>query len=145
MFEPIMANYTPDGDDWTVEVTAAGETRTATAPGLIAARDATDQLVEELVPDDAVRTVVHTLDGDAFEFTSAYLAARLGKREPPVPPAPRDGTAPETAADPTSGTAKQAATSSEAKSGEASSPEPGSAEPKPAPKPAPAPSTSDRP
>ncbi|MGW5053431.1 hypothetical protein [Actinokineospora sp. NPDC004072] len=79
MFEPILANYTPDGDDWTVEVTAAGETRTATAPGLIAARDAADQLVDELLPHDDTRTVVHTLDGDAYRFTSAYLSARLGK------------------------------------------------------------------
>lgn len=98
MFEPIMANYTPEGDDWAVEVTAAGETRTATAPGLIAARDAADQLVEELVPDDDVRTVVHTLEGDAFEFTSAYLAARLGKRDASAaPPSPREGDPTETA------------------------------------------------
>ncbi|MGX7827240.1 hypothetical protein ACTG9Q_19345 [Actinokineospora sp. 24-640] len=79
MFEPILANYTPDGDDWAVEVTAAGKTLTATAPGLIAARDRADQLVEELVPGDNVRTVVHTLDGDAFGFTEAYLSARLAK------------------------------------------------------------------
>jgi hypothetical protein len=103
MFEPIMANYTPDGDDWTVEVTAKGESRTATAPGLIAARDAADQLVDELVPDDDVRTVVHTLDGDAFEFTQAYLAARLArpaestgeeKPEPGSEPADPPATAP---------------------------------------------------
>ncbi|GAA4421652.1 hypothetical protein GCM10023148_22410 [Actinokineospora soli] len=93
MFEPIMANYTPEGDDWNVEVTAAGETRTATAPGLIAARDAADQLVDELVPDDDVRTVVHTLKGDAFEFTAAYLSARLAKPEDPEDPA--EPTAPE--------------------------------------------------
>lgn len=79
MFEPILANYTPDGDDWAVEVTAAGKTLTATAPGLIAARDRADQLVDELVPGDNVRTVVHTLDGDAFGFTEAYLSARLAK------------------------------------------------------------------
>ena len=88
MFEPIMANYTPAGDDWTVEVTAKGESRTATAPGLIAARDAADQLVDELVPDDDVRTVVHTLDGDAYEFTQAYLAARLARpTDEPADPA----------------------------------------------------------
>ncbi|GGS43104.1 hypothetical protein [Actinokineospora fastidiosa] len=92
MFEPILANYTPDGDDWTVEVTAAGESRTATAPGLIAARDAADQLVEELVPGDDVRTVVHTLEGDAYQFTSAYLAARLGR--PDADPEPAAGPKP---------------------------------------------------
>lgn len=94
MFEPIMANYTPEGDDWNVEVTAAGETRTATAPGLIAARDAADQLVDELVPDDDVRTVVHTLNGDAFEFTSAYLAARLARPDEAAEEAEAEPTAP---------------------------------------------------
>lgn len=132
MFEPIMANYTPDGDDWAVEVTAAGETRTATAPGLIAARDAADQLVEELVPDDDVRTVVHTLDGDAFEFTSAYLAARLGKREPsPAPPSPREGDAPEAAAPPADAGPAEATTADPEPQG-TKPPEPRSAEPKPA-------------
>ncbi|MFC5289000.1 hypothetical protein ACFPM7_18260 [Actinokineospora guangxiensis] len=116
MFEPIMANYTPDGDDWTVEVTAKGETRTATAPGLIAARDAADQLVDELVPDDDVRTVVHTLDGDAFEFTQAYLAARLARpSETTGETQPESGAEPPAAA-PAARTAEPAAKPAPAKS-----------------------------
>lgn len=78
MFEPIEANYTPDGDDWKVEVTCRGKTLKATAPGLIAARDRADQLVEKLAPNEEIRTVVHTLEGDAVNFTAAYLTARLG-------------------------------------------------------------------
>ncbi|MBC6448116.1 hypothetical protein [Actinokineospora xionganensis] len=78
MFEPIEANYTPDGDDWKVEVTCRGKTLKATAPGLIAARDRADQLVEKLAPNEEIRTVVHTLEGDAVKFTAAYLTARLG-------------------------------------------------------------------
>ncbi|MGH3862279.1 hypothetical protein [Actinokineospora sp.] len=82
MFEPIEANYTPDGDDWKVEVTCRGKTLKATAPGLIAARDRADQLVEKLAPNEEIRTVVHTLEGDAVNFTATYLTARLGT-EPP--------------------------------------------------------------
>jgi len=78
MFEPIEANYTPDGDDWKIEVTCRGKTLKATAPGLIAARDRADQLVEKLAPNEEIKTVVHTLDGDAVNFTAAYLTARLG-------------------------------------------------------------------
>ncbi|GLZ41053.1 hypothetical protein [Actinokineospora sp. NBRC 105648] len=94
MFEPILANYTPDGDDWTVEVTAKGKTLTATAPGLIAARDRADQLVEKLTPGEELRTVVHTLQGDAVSFTAAYLTARLGRsEEAPAPEPGPDGAA----------------------------------------------------
>ncbi len=78
MFEAILANYTREGDDWTVEVTCKGQTRTGTAPGLIAARDRAEQIVEQLTPGEELRTVVHTLDGDALTFTAAYLTARLG-------------------------------------------------------------------
>ncbi|HEX5117143.1 MAG TPA: hypothetical protein VFW65_18300 [Pseudonocardiaceae bacterium] len=80
MLEPITVNYTPDGDDWTVTVAVAGEptTRSATAVGLIAARDRADQLVAQLTPDDDHRRVVHLLDGDAYAFTNSYLQARLG-------------------------------------------------------------------
>jgi hypothetical protein len=77
MFEPIEANYTSVGDDWTIEVTCLGKTLTATATGLIAARDQADHLVENLVTDDEPRTVVHMLDGDAVGFTAAYLTARM--------------------------------------------------------------------
>jgi hypothetical protein len=88
VLEPIEANYVPQGDDWTVTIVGRGKTLTAKAPGIIAARDRADQLVEELADGEKNRTVVHRLDGDAVEFTSAYLNARLAK------PAP-DGAAPE--------------------------------------------------
>jgi hypothetical protein len=79
MLDPIAANYVPEGDDWTVLVTGRGKTLTGKAPGLIAARDRADQLVEELAPDEEYRTVVHLLNGDAVEFTTAYLTARLAR------------------------------------------------------------------
>jgi hypothetical protein len=83
--EPIEANYVPDGDDWTVTVIGRGKTLTAKAPGLIAARDRADQLVEKVAPDEEHRTVVHLLNGDAVEFTTMYLNARLANRERPAP------------------------------------------------------------
>lgn len=82
MAEPIEANYVPEGDDWTVTVSGRGKKLTATAPGIIAARDRTDQLVEQLAPDEEYRTVVHLLNGDAVQFTTAYLTARLTITEP---------------------------------------------------------------
>jgi hypothetical protein len=83
MAEPIQANYVPDGDDWTITVSGRGKKLTASAPGIIAARDRTDQLVEELAPNEEYRTVVHLLNGDAVQFTTAYLTARMAKSEPP--------------------------------------------------------------
>jgi hypothetical protein len=89
MADPIEVNYSPDGDDWTVTVTGRGQTLTGRAPGLIAARDRADQLVEQLTPDEPGRkTVVHLLDGDAVEFTTAYLTARLAKTPEPAPEPP---------------------------------------------------------
>jgi len=86
MADPIEVNYTPDGDDWTVAVKGRGKTLTARAPGLIAARDRADQLVEKITPDEpGHKTVVHLLNGDAVEFTTAYLTARLAKPEPAKP------------------------------------------------------------
>ncbi|SES37911.1 hypothetical protein [Actinokineospora terrae] len=82
MYEPILANYTARGTDWTVEVKAKGQTKTATAPDLVTARERADTLVEELLANDKKRTVVHTLDGDAVGFTAAYLTARLGLDNP---------------------------------------------------------------
>lgn len=82
MADPIEVNYIPDGDDWTVTAKGRGQTMTGRAPGLIAARDRADQLVEKLAPDEEHRTVVHLLNGDAVEFTTAYLTARLAKPEP---------------------------------------------------------------
>ena len=100
MAEPIEANYTPDGDDWTITIKGRGRTLKATAPGIIAARDRTDQLVEELAPDDEYRTVVHLLNGDAVEFTTAYLTARMTtKSEPPPPAEPEEPPRPEPTAE----------------------------------------------
>lgn len=89
MADPIEVNYTPDGDDWSVAVTGRGRTLRGRAPGLIAARDRADQLVEELTPDEDRKTVVHLLNGDALAFTTAYLTARMAKKDPeqPEPPA----------------------------------------------------------
>lgn len=80
MRAPITVNYTPNGDDWTVTVNVAGEqsARTATADGLVAARDRADQLVAQLAPGTGRPPVVHLLDGDAYAFTNSYLQARLG-------------------------------------------------------------------
>ncbi|MGH3439705.1 MAG: hypothetical protein ACRDRN_25035 [Sciscionella sp.] len=87
MLTTITVDYTRDGDDW--RVTASGEEKTLTgqAPGLIAARDRADQLVEKLAPEAEQRTVVHLLDGDAFAFTTAYLHARHGLTAPEDVPA----------------------------------------------------------
>jgi outer membrane biosynthesis protein TonB len=94
MADPIEVHYTPDGDDWAVAVKGRGQTLTGRAPGLIAARDRADQLVEKIAPDEpGHKTVVHLLNGDAVEFTTAYLTARLAKTEPEKPvdvPAPED-------------------------------------------------------
>jgi hypothetical protein len=79
MVEPITAFYVQTDDDWTITVSSLGEEGeelTASAPGIIAARDRTDQLVEELTP-AGKPTVVHLLNGSALEFTAAYMAARL--------------------------------------------------------------------
>ncbi|MCP2269617.1 hypothetical protein [Actinokineospora diospyrosa] len=82
MYEPIVANYTAQGSDWTVEVKAKGQSKSATAADLVTARERADELVEELLDGDKKRTVVHTLDGDAVSFTAAYLTARLGLEDP---------------------------------------------------------------
>lgn len=96
MADPIEVNYVPDGDDWSVTVKGRGQKLTGQAPGLIAARDRADQLVEKIAPDEpGHKTVVHLLNGDAVEFTTAYLTARLAKTEPEQPvevPAPAEAT-----------------------------------------------------
>lgn len=74
----ITANYVPDGDDWSVTVTVGSEKTTARAPGLIAARDQADQIIEEAAPSQHGRVVIHLLDGDGFAFSTAYLQARHG-------------------------------------------------------------------
>jgi hypothetical protein len=91
MSDPIEVNYVPDGDDWQVTVSGRGQLLRARAPGLIAARDRADQLVEKVAPEDKLRRVVHLLDGDALEFTAAYLTARLAKpAEPAAAPEPAE-------------------------------------------------------
>ncbi|MBM7772380.1 hypothetical protein JOD54_002584 [Actinokineospora baliensis] len=82
MYEPIVANYTAQGSDWTVEVKVKDQSKSATAADLVTARERADELVEELLDGDKKRTVVHTLDGDAVSFTAAYLTARLGLEDP---------------------------------------------------------------
>jgi hypothetical protein len=82
---PILVNYSPEGEDWTVKLEADGTVLTEQAPGLIAARDRADQMVEQLTGSsqpDRKPTVVHLLDGDAFAFTTAYLHARHGLSAP---------------------------------------------------------------
>jgi len=117
MREPIEVNYVPDGDDWLVTAVGRGQTLTGKAPGLIAARDRADQLVEKLAPEEEHRTVVHLLNGDALAFTSAYLSARLAKptempvSEPETPKEAPPATAKVPAPAPSSEQAQKASTS----------------------------------
>jgi hypothetical protein len=83
--EAITATYVQEDEDWTVSVSGLGKNLTGRAPGLIAARDHADQLVEKLGPQGRSTTVVHLLHGSALEFTSAYLTARLSRSEDAVP------------------------------------------------------------
>ncbi|MFE0022666.1 hypothetical protein [Amycolatopsis sp. NPDC059021] len=106
MVEPITATYVQEDADWTITVSGHGKELTARAPGIIAARDRTDQLVEKLAP-EGKSTVVHLLNGSALEFTTAYMTARLTLPEiaplevPPSATAPKQADAP--AAEKTSG------------------------------------------
>lgn len=98
MVEAFTAIYEQEDDDWTIAVSGRGTRLTATAPGIIAARDRTDQLVEKILPEGKA-TVVHLLNGSALEFTAAYITARLTRPDGPsapleVPPpavSPKDG------------------------------------------------------
>lgn len=84
MAEPIVATYGQDDDDWVITVSGHGKELTSRAPGIIAARDRTDQLVEQLGPSARNATVVHLLNGSALEFTEMYMKARLTRGEPPA-------------------------------------------------------------
>ncbi len=75
--DPITATYAHDDADWTITVSGLGKELTDRAPGIIAARDRADQLVEKVAPERGGRTVVHLLNGSAFDFTAAYIEARL--------------------------------------------------------------------
>ncbi|GAA1239850.1 hypothetical protein GCM10009676_25750 [Prauserella halophila] len=84
MTQPITAVYVREEGDYTVTVTGDGQEFADRAPGIIAARDRADQLIEKIAPktgDDEDPTVVHLLDGSALEFTSAYMTARLSRAE----------------------------------------------------------------
>jgi hypothetical protein len=83
--EAITAAYAQEDDDWAITVDGLGKRLTARAPGIIAARDRVDQLVEDLVAGSRTRTtVVHLLGGSALDFTSAYITARLARPGPPA-------------------------------------------------------------
>lgn len=84
MVQAITATYVQEEDDWTIKVAGLGQELKGRAPGIIAARDRADQLVEKLVPEGSSPTVVHLLNGSALEFTTAYMTARLARPEPVV-------------------------------------------------------------
>ncbi|MFF5988107.1 hypothetical protein [Prauserella flavalba] len=80
--QAITARYVQEAEDWAVTVAGLGKELNDRAPGIIAARDRADQLVEKLAPEGSTPTVVHLLNGSALEFTSAYMTARLARPEP---------------------------------------------------------------
>ena len=100
MAEPITAIYVQEDDDWTVTVAGQGKTLSGRAPGIIAARDSVDQLVEKLGAGAKGATVVHLLNGSALDFTAAYMTARLTRPEiaPLEVPEQSSGAPAETAA-----------------------------------------------
>lgn len=96
--DPITATYAQDDADWTITVAGLGKEFSARAPGIIAARDRADQMVEKVTTKRAGRTVVHLLNGSAFDFTAAYMQARLTRTatpdaQPEPAPAPAQGKA----------------------------------------------------
>ena len=93
MVETITATYVQEDADWAITVSGNGKELTARAPGIIAARDRADQLVEELGA-DAKATVVHLLNGSALEFTSTYMTARLTLPKLPPLEVPPPGSVP---------------------------------------------------
>ncbi|MFF0149064.1 hypothetical protein ATK36_4953 [Amycolatopsis sulphurea] len=131
MVETITATYEHDNDDWTITVSGRGKELTAKAPGIIAARDRVDQLVEKLASNEHP-TVVHLLNGNALEFTSAYMTARLTLPEQaPLEVPPSGGKKdPAPATDPVgSGASGTSATDEDSAAPEV--PAPASAEPSP--------------
>lgn len=99
MTEAITATYVQEDEDWTITVAGLGKELTGRAPGIIAARDRADQLVEKLAPEGQTMTVVHLLDGSALEFTTAYMTARLTRPTPAPEQADEADDANETSAD----------------------------------------------
>ncbi|PRX49306.1 hypothetical protein B0I33_103341 [Prauserella shujinwangii] len=112
MVQAITATYVQEDDDWSVTVAGEGKSLHGRAPGIIAARDRADQLVEKLTEEGRSATVVHLLNGSALEFTSAYMTARLSRAEPAEDSAETETTE----ADETTGTteATEAADAAEA-------------------------------
>ncbi|GAB3132582.1 hypothetical protein GCM10027258_00340 [Amycolatopsis stemonae] len=93
MVEAITATYVQEDADWAITVSGREKELTARAPGIIAARDRADQLVEELAGDTKT-TVVHLLNGSAFEFTQAYMTARMTLPKLPPLEIPPPGSVP---------------------------------------------------
>ncbi|WP_024877324.1 hypothetical protein [Saccharomonospora piscinae] len=79
--QTITAQYVRRDEDWAVTVSGLGRTLNGRASGIIAARDRADQFAEQLSPEGAQPTVVHLLNGSAYEFTSTYMTARLTRTE----------------------------------------------------------------
>ncbi|CAM3158148.1 hypothetical protein SAXI111661_20755 [Saccharomonospora xinjiangensis] len=88
--QTITAKYVQREEDWTVTVSGLGKTLNGEASGIIAARDRADQLVEQLAGEGNAPTVVHLLNGSAYEFTSTYMTARLTLATPAEPAASDD-------------------------------------------------------
>lgn len=107
--DAITATYAREDDDWSVKVAGVGRELRARAPGIIAARDRADQLVEKLAGEGANPTVVHLLDGSALEFTTAYMTARLARPEPAAEGEQEPGETPAPAGEPGDGDAAAAA------------------------------------
>ncbi|MEV7036870.1 hypothetical protein [Amycolatopsis sp. NPDC051061] len=93
MVEAITATYVQEDADWAITVSGRGKELTARAPGIIAARDRADQLVEEL-GGDGKNTVVHLLNGSALDFTQTYMTARLTLPKLPPLEVPPPGSVP---------------------------------------------------
>jgi hypothetical protein len=93
MVEAITATYVQQDADWAITVSGQGKELTARAPGIIAARDRADQLVEQL-SDGGRTTVVHLINGSALDFTSAYMTARLTLPKLPPLEVPPPGSVP---------------------------------------------------
>jgi hypothetical protein len=93
MVEAITAMYVQEDADWAITVSGHGKELTARAPGIIAARDRADQLVEEL-GGEGRNTVVHLINGSALDFTSTYMTARLTLPKLPPLEVPPPGSVP---------------------------------------------------
>ncbi|MEV6646333.1 hypothetical protein [Amycolatopsis sp. NPDC051371] len=93
MVEAITATYVQEDADWAITVSGRGKELTDRAPGIIAARDRADQLVEEL-GGDGKNTVVHLLNGSALDFTQTYMTARLTLPKLPPLEVPPPGSVP---------------------------------------------------